>query len=266
VLPNNQFNNNQIQTVSLSPNSRKLAFVFENNIFIMSKFYDGIRDSLQITSDGKENTIYNGMSDWLYEEEILYQTDAMWWSPDSSKLAYIKFNDSKVEYYSFSMYDNSQYGHLNKIRYPKPDTPNPEASVYVFNTEMGDTHRLLLPKIVSEKFKEYYIWNIKWMGYNQIIVVYVNRKQNKAVTAINDAGNGYVILAKVLFIILNRVIFTIKKLNCVVKYSRNTRLCLRASTTLGSCHLDSWHLPYTIISFKFGPMKDLRQLFRSIAE
>ncbi len=56
----------------------------------------------------------------------------MWWSPDSSKLAYIKFNDSLVEYFYFPIFDGSSYGSLNKVRYPKPDTKNPKATIFVY--------------------------------------------------------------------------------------------------------------------------------------
>jgi hypothetical protein len=163
---------------------------------MMGKFYEGDRNSIQITFDGKDKTIYNGLSDWLYEEEILYQSSAMWWSPDSSKLAYIKFNDSKVEYYAFTMYDSSQYGQVNKIRYPKPDTPNPSAAVYIYNTEAGDTTKLSVPKTVTEKFRDYYVWNVKWLSSNSVIVVYVNRRQDRAITVIYDANSGFHTLTK----------------------------------------------------------------------
>jgi hypothetical protein len=118
----------------------------------MEKFFDGNKESTQITLDGLDWTIYNGITDWLYEEEILFQTNAMWWSPDSLKLAYIKFNDSSVEFYSFAMYDSSQYDHMNKVRYPKPDTQNPKAQLFVYNTNIGDTIELNVPKSVLFKF------------------------------------------------------------------------------------------------------------------
>lgn len=119
----------------------------------MSKFFDGIKDAIQITHDGKELEIYNGITDWLYEEEILYQTNAIWWSPDSLKLAYIKFNDSLVEFYRFPTYDGSPYGAMNRIRYPKPDTKNPTAFVYIYNAEIGDTLKLTLPESLLFKFR-----------------------------------------------------------------------------------------------------------------
>jgi len=159
----------------------------------MSKFFDGIKDSTQITIDGQEWHIYNGVTDWLYEEEILFQTNAMWWSPDSTKLAYIKFNDSNVEYYSFPLFDSTPYGTMNKIRYPKPDTTNPTANVFIYNTEIGDTLKLRLPDYLTHQFgNDYYIWSVNWFTTDSIIVVYVNRKQNKAITVINDATTGNV--------------------------------------------------------------------------
>lgn len=118
----------------------------------MSKFFDGNKEAIQITHDGKDSEIYNGITDWLYEEEILYQTNAIWWSPDSKKMAYIKFNDSQVEFYKFPLYDGSPYGYINQIRYPKPDTKNPSAFVFIYNTEIGDTLKLIVPDSLIHKF------------------------------------------------------------------------------------------------------------------
>lgn len=111
----------------------------------MESYFDGSRQSKKITNDGNDSFVYNGVTDWLYEEEILYQTNAMWWSPDSTKLAYIKFDDSNVKFYEFRMYDGSPYGHINRVRYPKPDTPNPIARVHIYNTINEQTMQLDLP-------------------------------------------------------------------------------------------------------------------------
>lgn len=57
---------------------------------------------------------------------------------------------------------------------------------------------LLIKSILTHSFKyrDYYIWNVKWLSFNSIITVYVNRKQDKAVTVINDATTGYVVREK----------------------------------------------------------------------
>jgi hypothetical protein len=128
------------------------AFVFKNNIFLMTKFFDGKSDSYQITHDGYESTIYNGIADWLYEEEILSQTNAMWWSSTSDKLAFIKFNDTLVKLFSYPTYDGSQYDHMNNLRYPKPDTPNPLASLFVYHVKDERTVKLNTPDSLYQLF------------------------------------------------------------------------------------------------------------------
>lgn len=197
VVPTHLYSSDQIQLAVLSPNSRSLAYVYQNNIYFMAKYFDGLKESTQITIDGKDKLVYNGIADWLYEEEILSDSKAMWWSPDSLKLAFIKFNDSQVEFYSFPIYDESQYGAFNTIRYPKTDTKNPTASVFIYNTQIGDTLKLKLPESLQQEFSgDFYIWNVKWLRDDRIIVVYVNREQNRANTVINDATTGNVLLSK----------------------------------------------------------------------
>lgn len=111
----------------------------------MEGYFDGSKDSIKITNDGKDSFVYNGITNWLYEEEILYQTNAMWWSPKSINLAYIKFNDTHVKFYEFPIYDGSPYGNFNRVRYPKPDTQNPFARVYIYNTKTKQNIELDIP-------------------------------------------------------------------------------------------------------------------------
>ena len=94
MVPTGLYSTDQIQLASLSPDSRKIAYVYQNNIYYMYKYFDGIKETAQITIDGKENFVYNGITDWLYEEEIIGQTNALWWASDSLKIAFIKFNDT----------------------------------------------------------------------------------------------------------------------------------------------------------------------------
>ena len=89
-----------------------VVFVKQNNIFYMPSINTGVVH--QVTTTGVAATVYNGVADWLYEggsqysgviitysvtlsEEILGQSEALWVSPDGTRLAYIMFNDSMVE-------------------------------------------------------------------------------------------------------------------------------------------------------------------------
>lgn len=140
------------------------AFVERNNIFMMTKFFDGQKDASQVTTDGEPNKIYNGITDWLYEEEILQVINAMYWSSNSRFLAYIRFDDSEVEEFSVPVYDDTPYTFMNIIRYPKVDSTNPTAEVFVYDTEKKATIKQQIPEMVSHGFGDYYILNVAFFS------------------------------------------------------------------------------------------------------
>ena len=49
--------------------------------------------------------IYNGIPDWVFEEEVFEDNFALWWSPDASKLVINAFNQS-ISYKSNSINQN----------------------------------------------------------------------------------------------------------------------------------------------------------------
>ena len=84
---------------SFSPDGDKLAFVKDNNLYLRKIRFNTVS---AITKDGEFNKILNGIPDWVYEEEFGFNK-AYEWSPDSKELAYIKFDESKVKEYSFTL-------------------------------------------------------------------------------------------------------------------------------------------------------------------
>lgn len=82
-----------------------------------------------ITQSNDATVIFNGIPDWLYEEEILGQNNAIWWSPNGTRLAFASFNDSMVDIMTFSRYGsyhdfNNLYPFVESIRYPKVSKMN----------------------------------------------------------------------------------------------------------------------------------------------
>ena len=97
-----------------------LVFVKDNDIFYKS----GVKSSLvtALTTTGQRGNIYNGVADWLYEEEILAQSPAIFVSREATRMAYMAFNDSKVELSTmkrFSKEVDDQKRRELKFRYPK---------------------------------------------------------------------------------------------------------------------------------------------------
>lgn len=113
----------------LSPNGKWIAYTRDNNLFA----YD-LDSSIehQYTSDGSD-TVYNGWASWVYMEEILGRggaNAAFWWSPDSSRLAFMRFDDSPVPVFPIYHADG-QHGELERQRYPKAGDANPYVAMGV---------------------------------------------------------------------------------------------------------------------------------------
>lgn len=106
-----------------SPDSTHFAFTRGNNLYIADAA-DG--KETQITFDGSD-LLLNGYASWVYYEEILGRSSkykAFWWSPDGSRIAFYRFDNSGVPY--FPIYSpQGQSGYLNNTRYPKAGQANP---------------------------------------------------------------------------------------------------------------------------------------------
>ena len=78
------------QVPVFSPDGNQVAFVRDNNIFLVKLLY-GNSES-QVTEDGKQNEVLNGIPDWVYEEEFSFNR-ALEFSADSQMLAFIRFDE-----------------------------------------------------------------------------------------------------------------------------------------------------------------------------
>lgn len=112
-----------------SPDSSKIAFTRDNDLYVVDV---AVGDTLRLTHDGSD-TIKNGYASWVYYEEIFGRGSnyrSFWWSPDSKKLAYYRFDDSEVD--MFPIYSPfGQQGRLNNTRYPKAGRKNPAVQVRI---------------------------------------------------------------------------------------------------------------------------------------
>lgn len=166
---------------SFSPDGSKVAFVRNNNFFIKD-LVSGKED--QITTDGFYNNIIYGTTDWVYEEEFEF-TKAYFWSPDGNKLAFYRFDESKVKEYDMVLYD-SLYPTIYKYKYPKAGEDNSIVSILMYDLKTGKTQTM---NIGTEK--DQYIPRIKWTEDPNILSIQrMNRLQNKFEILLADATNG----------------------------------------------------------------------------
>lgn len=103
------------QAPTWSPDGQQVAFVRDNNIFLVKLLYDNAES--QVTKDGKVNEIINGIPDWVYEEEFAFNS-ALTFNADGTMLCWIKFNESAVRQYSLQMFKGAQPEHKEYAEYP----------------------------------------------------------------------------------------------------------------------------------------------------
>lgn len=167
---------------TFSPDGSKVAFVRSNNIYIvdLQNF-----EEIQVTTDGEYNSIINGAADWVYEEEFALTT-GLQWSPDSKKLAYFRFDESRVKMFNMTMYERNLYPENYTFKYPKAGEDNSIVTIHVYNLDSKATSQMDVGPDTDQ-----YIARIKWMPTSdKLCMIRLNRLQNQIDILMADAASG----------------------------------------------------------------------------
>ncbi|TKS67520.1 Inactive dipeptidyl peptidase 10 [Collichthys lucidus] len=178
--------NSVLQYAAWGVQGQQLIYIFENNIYYQS---DVKSNSLRLTSSGKEGVIFNGIADWLYEEEILQTHVAHWWSPDGERLAFLILNDTLVPNMALPRFTGMTYPKGKQYPYPKAGQSNPAVKLYVVNL-YGPTHTLELMPPETLKLREHYVTMVKWISKTKTSVRWLNRAQNISILTVCDTTTG----------------------------------------------------------------------------
>uniref|UniRef100_A0AAR2M3J6 A-type potassium channel modulatory protein DPP6 n=1 Tax=Pygocentrus nattereri TaxID=42514 RepID=A0AAR2M3J6_PYGNA len=178
--------NAHLQYAGWGPQGQQLIFIFENNIYYRATIENR---SIRLVSTGKEGVIFNGLSDWLYEEEIFQSHIAHWWSPDGARLAYATINDTLVPRMEVPMFTGSPYPTGREYHYPKAGEENPVISLYVVNLN-GPLHTIEMKRPEDQRIGEYYVTMVKWATSTKLAVNWLNRAQNISILTLCEATTG----------------------------------------------------------------------------
>ncbi|MFV8225052.1 S9 family peptidase [Christiangramia aquimixticola] len=202
---------NKIQEASFSPDNSSLAYVFENNIYILDL---ETLERTQVTKDGEINSVINGITDWVYEEEFSF-VKAFAWNPTGEKIAFLRFDESEVPEFSMDMFGKDLYPNQHVFKYPKAGESNSKVSLHMFDVKSKTAQEIDLAsmKDLASKdsegklntLKEFYIPRIKWSAnpmllsvqvlnrhQNDLNLLFVDARTNTAEVILNETDKAYV--------------------------------------------------------------------------
>jgi dipeptidyl-peptidase-4 len=169
-----------IADVKISPDGKSVSFVREHNLFVVN------------VADGKERAVTHGGTeevrkgelDWVYPEELDLKT-AYWWSPDSSKIAFLEMNESKVAKYPLVDFSSFE-GEADEERYPPAGGSNPVVHVYVAGANGG---KAALMDTGAETNQ--YVPRVAWLqDSKRVAIERLNRPQTQLELLVANAETG----------------------------------------------------------------------------
>ena len=125
--------------LTYSPDSTKIAFTRNNDLYVVD-IASGAETRL--TFDGTE-LILNGYASWVYYEEILGRSSnykAFWWSPDSKKIGFYRFDNTQVPVFPiYSAYGKDYAGHSSYPLPSPPGSPSPKVTNMGLGGSLSET-------------------------------------------------------------------------------------------------------------------------------
>jgi len=221
----------KIQEPTFTQDGSKMAYGFENNLYIKDLTNGSVT---QVTSDGATNSIINGITDWVYEEEFAF-VRAFDWNKTGDKLAFIRFDESNVPEFSMDIYGKQLYPDQQVFKYPKAGEANANVSLHLYDLNTGKTQ-----EVDVSKYNSHYIPRIEWTNdanvlsvqltnrhQNILDLVFINAQDNSTALVLQEKDDAYVDVTNDLtFLNDNSFIWTSEKSgwNHIYHYDRKGKL------------------------------------------
>ncbi|UNI18125.1 Dipeptidyl-peptidase IV [Purpureocillium takamizusanense] len=184
-----------IQYAVQAPRGNAIAFVRGNNLYLRDGDGKGggKGNVTQITSNGGPD-MFNGVPDWVYEEEILGDRFALWFSPDAKYVAYLSFNETGVQTFTIPYYMAGKkvappYPRELELRYPKVGSKNPTVEFNVLDVEAKKSRAVPIDAFPKD---EAIVGEVAWVteGHSSVIYRAFNRVQDLSKHVVVDPKTG----------------------------------------------------------------------------
>lgn len=185
----------QSQSSNLDPLVAKIIFT--------CSLHSASSSAIRVTHEGN-SSLFFGVPDWVYEEEVFSGSSALWWSPDSQRIAFLRSDETAVNDYTFPVYNPTEdsftvtpYTDFVTMKYPKPGYRNPLVSVHVFDLDSYQSQSTA-PASDPKTFTQELTWSgrrdlddsiiqeIAWVGNATLLVKEVSRAADEGNVVICD--------------------------------------------------------------------------------
>lgn len=172
----------RLMFAKFTPDGKNVGYVYRRNIYVQNLKTMRVK---QLTKSGSE-TIINGTSDWVYEEEFSLR-DGFSFSPDSKYIAYWNFDTEGVKEFQLINYTDELYPKITSYKYPKVGTVNSAVRIGVVSIKGGATKWLDVPGDLRNN----YIPKMSWIPEtNKIVLQRMNRLQNTNQIMLSEIKRG----------------------------------------------------------------------------
>ncbi len=183
-------------TAATSPDGKFKATYRDRNVWLTET---NTTNGFAITTDGSDKTrVKNGTANWVYGEE-LFQNTAMWWSSNSARLAFYRFDESQCADYFLTLDETKVHNKLDVEPYMKVGTPNPLVDIFVYDPATKKTVRVDVRD--GQPFENavvgHYVYDVSWTADSKELLFHrTNRRQNimEFCAADPDTGKVHVIV------------------------------------------------------------------------
>ncbi|KAJ1844212.1 Dpp4p, partial [Coemansia sp. RSA 2708] len=199
LTPLTHTDNNRVQRAEWAPAGHRLQFVRDNNLFVTD-----MQHEIQVTDDGSES-VFNGVADWVYEEEVLGAAASSLWAPDGSALAFLRLDDAPVPVMQYQLFHpenrSAVYPEDIRLHYPKAGAANPHVTLLIYRPDFAggarasdnsDTTFHAQPVVFDAPFAadDMLITNVAWLtDHSERLLVHVmNRVQDRLRVFVVAAG------------------------------------------------------------------------------
>jgi len=154
---------------AFSPDGQFIAFVRENDLWVVDV---ATRTERALTTGGTD-ILRHGKADWVYYEEVFGRgRGTFWWSPDSTRIAYLEIDSSPVKVYTI-VNDIPEGLNVEETRYPKVGQPNPTVKVFSVQVAGGEPREIDLNEYNPQ---DMLVLNVGWRGDSSGFITYVSNR------------------------------------------------------------------------------------------